>query len=74
MLANIEGGAGELACKCRGIQIRVPWAVRRVCGQLADGVDRARVDILTRRQAQLVSSVDEEARCSSRGLAGALAV
>ena len=62
--------AGEGGC----VQIGIPRAVCNVACELANSVSNTRVDVLAGGQAQLVCSVDEEARCSSRDGAGALAV
>ena len=74
MVCSTQRKTSESRC----VEIGVPRAVCNIACELADGVrygvDSARVDICTRGQAQLVCSVDEETRCSSRDGAGALAV
>jgi len=69
LLTDVEGSAGELACKCCSIQIRIPWAVRGICGQLADRDSRSdccEVDIDARRDALLVCTIHKLRRRAGR--------
>ena len=73
-MAIVEGTTSQEAGEGRCVQIGIPRTVCGVACELADSVRNTRVDVLAGGQAQLVCSVDEETRCSSRDGAGALAV